>query len=124
MEQPTDVSVECSIEHSAQNSIVFSHQFDSYNNEQSAGHSDQNECTYNDEVTNTTATTTPVAASNESSSPIATETSHSTKNSIIYFDDFNKKTSTILTPISKLALDVAWTKLGKYNMDETKHFEK
>lgn len=104
--ESNDNSAECLVKHSTQHSSDFSRRFDSDNKEK-AGDSDQNECTCNDEVTATvTATNTPT---NKKCSASFT-TSHLTKHSIIYFDDFNHKT-TILSPVSELSFNVALTKL-------------
>lgn len=87
-----------------------SHHFDS-DNKHSADAGDQNEC--EDNVTNVTVTAAAAAitpTNKKFTASLATKTSHLTKDSIIYFDDFNNKT-TILSPISELSFNVAWTKL-------------
>lgn len=105
--ESNDNSAACLVKHSTQHSTDFSRRFDSDNKEK-AGDSDQNDCTCNDEVTATvTATNTPTNKKFSSSFT----TSHLTKNSIIYFDDFNHKT-TILSPVSELSFNVALTKVS------------
>lgn len=88
------------VEQSTQNSTDFSHRFDS-GNKQSAG-------TCNDEVKIVTATT-PI--NKKLTAPLAIQTLHPTKNSIIYFDDFNN-TTTIRSPISELSFNIARAKLA------------
>lgn len=112
MKQSNDASnVECDfgdsnaipVDYWNKQSIGFSHHSNNENS-QCAGVSDQNESAYSDEMTNLTS------ANDGFKTAIATGPSYLAKKLNLHFDETNNETE-ILSPISKLSLNVAWEKL-------------